>query len=590
MEVKEHTTRRDASGNPICNRCNTAITDPNFHIIMFHPEHPSIQIGPLHEDCIPFMKLCTKCFKPCSLFTVESGLKDEAVYVNDGAWLCLDCSAHLEKCDHCSGVITSNPIVVDGKKLCTSCASSLSFKCLCCNEQHMKDSSTHGYALNDVDSLFIETHKVLFKHFNNKICIKCFEEQKDKFPIRKVFRCKCCGNIYEYENEKDDRTYCPLCKVKGKVQTCHICKKNKHQLKFTEDGGVKLYFCIDCLSTKGFCSKCKTFHKEDDIVEVDGLFLKGNSASRSMEDQLLNLASGKIEKITTVCKECAVSFIRCPACFSLVGKIIKYKGLTYCTSCKSTLNACSVCGKFHMQESSCRPNTEILSYSYRPTPFLIYDPKEVIKKSTVIMGIENEVTFNSYQDSANAHTLITTRFGATELYVKGDSSIRGERGFEIVTHPMSFGGMKMFHWNDLFDGIKYKKDSSCGMHVHINRSSFKSKLHLFKFTKFMNSWDKLRRDVAGRDCVSYSQKIEKSIAGICTGKQRVDRYSIVNFQPKHTIEVRIFAGATTAQEILRRLEFLHALHEFSSSTHISATPEDFIAWVKTQKRFTNFNG
>lgn len=593
MKVKRHKIRRDERGNLLCNRCNLPITDENFHIVMYHPDHPEIQIGPLHEDCIPFTKLCTKCFKPCFLYIEGSDQVDEITYLGSGNWLCLDCIDSMEKCDICNTPISSQTHIVDGKRICSACKRNHVFMCNCCNKEHIRNGEHPNVyeKLNDVESV---SYDRVISHYQGKLCYTCFLKERDKFPISTVAKCKRCYEIFPFEKKDGvkDPAYCNSCIQRGAVRKCNFCNNLHHKFQTTrrKEGGDPIAVCGDCGKHIGCCRSCYKILDKSDLVDGSVIVKRrGNSSgvvisssegpSRSNTQDIVNDA---------VCKSCAASLVRCPVCLSLTEKLISRFGFKYCNKCKDTLRLCNTCKKPHMGEESCRPNTNILGYSYRPAPCVIYGNGEVVKNDTLLIGIENEVTFYAYENSLSANKLITERFNATELYIKVDSSIRGERGFEIVTHPMTFLGFKEFHWDDLFNDIHYLKHTSCGMHVHINRSSFASKLHMFKFTKFMNTWDDLRDSIAGRKEVSYSRKIEENIASVCLEKVRIERYSIVNFQPSNTIEVRIFAGATTKKELMDRVQFVCALHSFAKKAHINAKPSDFVAWVDERKKIYNF--
>lgn len=63
------------------------------------------------------------------------------------------------------------------------------------------------------------------------------------------------------------------------------------------------------------------------------------------------------------------------------------------------------------------------------------------------------------------------------IYIKTDGSL--DDGMEIVTHQMSLDYHKDFCWEDImhhtvFLGYRFHQTSTCGLHIHVNRSSLAS--------------------------------------------------------------------------------------------------------------------
>lgn len=572
--VRQHTVRRDVDGNPICNRCNTPIEDENYHFRMYHPDFPSIPIGPLHEKCIPFVKLCSICHKPCSLYEQGSEMEDEIQYVSNRKWICLDCIGHISVCSLCRSEEHKDKLLLmdDGQKLCRRCVESNTFHCNVCNKRHYNSSHVREECGEDI----LLANSACIEHYSGDLCVEGFERVRVNFKTNPIYTCKCCLRV---SKGKSRSGYCPNCRRSKKVLICNHCKNYSHiTFSTTLADGEKVITCGSCIKTGYVCMDCGEFLP----------LSKFKSFEKPAE------FSGYTPfphhyKFDTPCITCIKNYIQCPTCFTMVKEVQENGKIKHCRHCFPRLNFCDSCGKPHLEELVCRPNTHILNYSYKPFTFFKISEKEVFNDKMIFMGIENEVTFNSSADSIRARRNITANFNATELYIKSDSSIHGTGGFEIVTSPMSYEYIKSVDWDALlFSPNKFVKSCSCGMHIHINKKSFVSIGHLFKFTKFFNTWDTLRTVIAGRNNVGYAKKIENNIAAICLKKENTLRYSIVNHCPSHTVEVRIFAGAITAKEFKERIEFTHAVHQFSRNASNMSTETDFVQWlVLKSKEYPN---
>ena len=578
--VREHVVRRDENGNPICNRCNSPIIDPEYHFVMYHPDHPDIPIGPLHEECIPFIKLCSTCYRPCSLYKKDSGKIDEIRYLKEESqWVCVDCLSHTVQCCHCGKRMADGEgeEITGYGTICPSCVNNETFYCQACNTRHFNANSAGNLRMEE-----LIYYKECLEHYQHHICATKFYELRDNFKKNNAYQCKCCKN---WVKGRSLSGYCPSCRRSSRVNKCNHCGKY-HHITFYSRGKIKdkiisVYICKECIKKVCVCPDCggiypiSNFNSSPIKAIVDEIIHKVFDQGIGYQRIFINF----------LCDGCVKNYIHCPTCHALTKSVEDYHGTKYCTRCEDQLNLCERCHKPHVGELHCRPNSHILNYSYKPGPFFKIAKDEKFTPSLLFMGIENEVTFTDHDSSQLALQNITKYFGADSVYVKADASIKGRGGFEIVTSPMSYKYIKSIDWeNSLFHGNNFIKHSSCGMHIHVNKSAFISIGHLFKFTKFFNTWDTLRTKVAGRDAVSYAQKIHENIASVCMKKNNTQRYSIVNHSPTKTIEIRIFSGATTAKEFLTRIEFTCAVFNFSMTASNKSTSKDFLKWLKSQKK------
>ena len=176
-------------------------------------------------------------------------------------------------------------------------------------------------------------------------------------------------------------------------------------------------------------------------------------------------------------------------------------------------------------------------------------------------------------------------------YMKWDGSV--DNGFELVTQPHTLDAYNQR--TDLWEAIdhlrrhgwrSWNSSSSCGLHIHINNSSFATVGHAAFFIKFiyMNK-DNLVK-FAGRDSsfarFHYDSFVQRQIhvgwtdsgepiyrVGTVSDviKKTVGtdvRYLALNPMNENTYELRFFRGNMNPKAVRACLEFTFALHEYTS--------------------------
>lgn len=174
------------------------------------------------------------------------------------------------------------------------------------------------------------------------------------------------------------------------------------------------------------------------------------------------------------------------------------------------------------------------------------------------------------------------------FYAKGDGSLL--HGFEAVTHPFTFEWMKenasIFDhiWKLRKKGYRSYNTTTAGVHIHMTAAAFDNK-HLYRFLKFfymretrgfikaisqrtdekLGSWASFSRGPQSDDSVEdFANRFK-------TQKGRVgERYSAVNLQNKHTIEIRIFRGTLNPAGFFKDVEFCHAAFWFTKGISLSS--------------------
>ena len=319
---------------------------------------------------------------------------------------------------------------------------------------------------------------------------------------------------------------------------CHTCGDISPKEETVELGGK--YLCSECIDHETFiCDKCDTrFWNDDNAGDYD----------------------------TRLCQTCYDNhYTRCGDC----GIVIRNDSVYYAEGSENEVY-CYYCYVAPQNGAA------IHNYSYKPAP-VFYG----LDGSGRYFGVELEVD-DGGRDSDNAHHLLQVANRVTEtIYIKNDGSLNN--GFEIVTHPMTLD----YHTNDmawkpltqkaLRIGYKSHKTSTCGMHVHVNRTAFtEDATHqdlcisriLFIIERF---WEELFRFSrrTKTQINSYSRRFgfrHEPAEILNTAKSsNFDRHTCLNLNNQHTIEFRIFKGTLKHNTIIATLQLVNYICDMAVS-------------------------
>jgi hypothetical protein len=169
--------------------------------------------------------------------------------------------------------------------------------------------------------------------------------------------------------------------------------------------------------------------------------------------------------------------------------------------------------------------------------------------------------------------------------LKHDGTITN--GFEIVTAPSSLG-VHRTRWEKFFGNTEalafLSSPKNCGMHVHISRKplsvEMRQNMHLFVNDPANQKFITL---IAERGPGSYNKYIPKRKQDIET--VNLQKYEALNFTPKRTIEMRIFASTTKYETLMKNLEFCASLVHWVQ-THKIETPAkaDYISGLERNRK------
>ena len=227
----------------------------------------------------------------------------------------------------------------------------------------------------------------------------------------------------------------------------------------------------------------------------------------------------------------------------------------------------------------------IHTYSYKPSElrFHSYEDEEY-NENNLYLGIEMEISGSSQEsdneEDAREILKIIQEDAEDAVYFKHDGSING---FEIVFHPHTPKACTDYNWGKIFSTIRKlgytNDDRKAGLHIHGSRNFFNTVTEqneaLAKMVFLMYKFKTEIEPLAGRkdsDYATYSAKaLKRAKENDLFGTFRwycdsCGKYSAINCQHKNTFEIRIFDGATNAQDLMDRIQFVNNLFKTVKNT------------------------
>ena len=283
----------------------------------------------------------------------------------------------------------------------------------------------------------------------------------------------------------------------------------------------------------------------------------------------------------------------------------------YCDDCIGNANYCENCDEYNMDGCDCEPDANIIhDYSYRPDPVF----HGTTNDDRLFFGIEIEVenpARHGYGHKVEAAEYAQAHLEPIDLaYLKNDGSL--SNGFEVVTHPMTHD----FYMNEapeLWNTLEYLRTNmemrswstqTCGLHIHISRTGFKGGAHMHRFLNLVYSNEDFYSMMAGRNSSRWAKfddveqstwtdmdewgnrnyKTWRSFREKIQYGRRSDRYSAVNTQNAHTLEMRIFKGSLKTSRIKAMISLAHASVEFTRNL----TVQDVMAGALNSDTFMTY--
>lgn len=189
----------------------------------------------------------------------------------------------------------------------------------------------------------------------------------------------------------------------------------------------------------------------------------------------------------------------------------------------------------------------------------IYHKNDLIKK--MLFGVEYELEF-IHEKKMQAFEEIYYNLKDWCIFTNDDSLYEG---LEIKTAPASYE-TQMEKWDAFFNTFNphnFLTRDDVGIHIHVSRKGFDSKLHHDRFIEFFYENQKLCEKFGQRNYPEYYS--------------RYDKYVPINILHSQTLEVRIFKSTLRKLEFLKNLEFVHAIVSYTRKEQ----NRSFIDWFES---------
>lgn len=307
-----------------------------------------------------------------------------------------------------------------------------------------------------------------------------------------------------------------------------------------------------------------------------------------------------VDRFNSMCSECEDNWSYCDRCESPTHndemQSVDYGREIWCEDC--TIDNATYCERHDTYETdACSDYASGLVHEYDYSPDIGWFYNGIEKSGhgynykqlseNTFFGVELEVECR--YDLEDGATAVLEHFNKgiepkdeTVVYLKQDGSI--DNGFEIVTQPMTFDFAMSLDWSILsrLKDMNYRSwnGGACGLHVHVSRTAFRDRQHLWKFTQLVNINSRKCESLAGRNSERWSKYDKKLSSKIALGKEFPERYSAVNLINARTIELRIFRGSLRPERVPMAIQFAESCVEYTKDLSINQVAKGGLDWQK----------
>lgn len=368
------------------------------------------------------------------------------------------------------------------------------------------------------------------------------EEQEEQEEQEEVLECDSCADAIDmddgdyFHDERNGEIYCSSC---GTI--CDDCSEIYR--RNTRDRFVTV--CHKCEDSWWYCDRCSSATHEDYVRNVESVYTGGHE--------------------------------------------------TWCESCtEDNAEYCERHDQYEQEACNNRYGGLIHNYDYNPDNGWRYNGALKLNHKELsqitFFGVELEIESSDSDLEEGAEAVLTHFNGGEDMqsdkvvYLKEDGSI--DNGFEIVTQPMTFDFAMSLDWSILKKlkdmGYRSWSGGACGLHVHVSRTAFKDRQHLWKFTQLINGNPTSCALLAGRTSERWSKYDKKLSSKTVLGKEFPERYSAVNLLNPRTVEVRIFRGSLRPERVPMAIQFVESCIEYTKDLPLNQIAKDGLAWFKYQ--------
>lgn len=262
------------------------------------------------------------------------------------------------------------------------------------------------------------------------------------------------------------------------------------------------------------------------------------------------------DEYTTLCHHCYDNYyVRCERCDCLIycDDNYRYDGSDYCSEC------------YHDIASE---RSSIKEYRYKPDPVFYGNGSRYF-------GVELEIDIGG-RDTIFADELLEIGNEDNEhIYIKSDGSLND--GMKIVSHPMTLDyHTHEMNWEEVMKraislGYRSHQTSTCGLHVHVNRTSFgdtheEQEDVISRILYFVeHHWNELlkfsRRSEATMNRWAARYGYENTPKAIMDKAKKgcYGRYTAINLCNYHTVEFRLFRGTLKLNTLIATLQLVNEI-------------------------------
>lgn len=338
------------------------------------------------------------------------------------------------------------------------------------------------------------------------------------------------------------------------------------------------------------CAYCHEEIKLEDAVVFDGRYICKtcyHESTVTCDDcgRVILCHDAESDARRTLCRSCFTShYLRCDSCNCIIPD-----GQAFYLDDDEDTPLCGCCYDLRNQSHTIR------SYYYKPTPvFCGTGPR--------YFGVELEIDDGGESDVNASKLLNATDSAAEYFYIKHDGSL--EDGMELVSHPADLKShMDVLPWPEVMDeavdlGYRSHETKTCGLHIHINRSSFgetakEQDAVIARLLYFVeNHWNeilKFSRRTAyqmERWAARYGRKDHPKEVLDIAKKAPSGRYSCINLTNNDTVEFRMFRGTLRWNTFAATLQFVDALCDVAAGYSDESLSE--LSWSDFVRGLTRF--
>lgn len=350
--------------------------------------------------------------------------------------------------------------------------------------------------------------------------------------------CHCTGSYIvcdSCDTTVEDIHYCNSCSIRY-LRPCYVDECSNYRDTRVSDR------CLSHRITHDICAICYEYHLRTELTpQYEG------------SDDFL-------------CRSCLQQhYIQCDNCNDLVHRNISYnyEDSDLCETCYSDRRSEEIDAEddntdCYTLASHCVKLEESGRHAildYHPDIEWNFFKKE--SEDSPFFGIELEI---EHTCDADQHVNAKYLGGAlnSRCLISYDGSLSSE-GFELVLTPHTREAFDELPWKTILStlssngGRSYDAESSCGLHIHIEKSAFQGRQVHYK-----HLFDALRERLT-----DFSKRTPNQIESYCRFKTTTyERYAAVNLNSEKTVEIRLWRGTLNYERFIASIDINFALLDF----------------------------